>query len=101
MSESEAAQDGAMEVKTMTASQINAALRERGLSQWDLAIASGIRQQTLSAVLTGRSAPGPARTAAIEEAIVQLRLDEPAPINPREPVFTVRRAEPEPAESQS
>jgi predicted XRE-type DNA-binding protein len=87
-------------VRTMTASQVSAALRERRLSQFELARACGLSQTAVSAMLRGYYRVKPESKALLEDAIAQLRLDEPAPPDPREPVFTIRRAEAEPVESQ-
>lgn len=89
-----------MAVKTMTGSQVSAALRERGMTQLELAHATGLSPSLINQTLRGYYRVTPERKALLEEAIAQLRLDEPVPINPHEPVFTVRRADPAPVESQ-
>jgi hypothetical protein len=68
------------------------------LTQWDLAEAAGVDQTLVSAALRGRKVLKPERIAQLEAAIAELRLDEPVPPDPREPVFTIRRESAEPAE---
>ena len=47
---------------------LEAALAKAGLTQAELASATGVRQQTVSKWLNGRSLPGPGRLEAIERA---------------------------------
>jgi predicted XRE-type DNA-binding protein len=77
--------------RQVTASQVAAAMKHRRVKQFDLSLASGIPQPTISAIMRGELAITPAKREALEAAIAKLRLDEPVPPNPNEPVFTIRR----------
>jgi hypothetical protein len=88
------AQRGDTSVKVMTGRQVSAALRERKLSQFDLARAAGLPGTSVGAVLRGEWKLKDERMARFENALAALELDQPAPIDPNDPVFTVRRAEP-------
>jgi transcriptional regulator with XRE-family HTH domain len=83
-----------MITKRLTGREINAALRSRGLTQWDLAAAAGVDQSHVSAALRGHKALGPERRARLEAAIAELRLDEPVQPGPDDVVFTIVRPEP-------
>jgi hypothetical protein len=85
-----------MSTKRMTATEVNSALRRKGLTQWDLGDAAGLPQGTLSAILLGRRKAGPVVQGRISAAIVELGLNT-VPPNPNEPVFEI--VMPEPAES--
>jgi transcriptional regulator with XRE-family HTH domain len=77
--------------RQVTASQVAAAMKRRRLTQFDLASAAGLSQPTISAVLRGSLVISPEPRARLEAAIAELRLDEPIPPDPHEPVFTIRR----------
>jgi transcriptional regulator with XRE-family HTH domain len=80
-------------VKTMTAEDVNRALRARRLTQFDLAEATGIPLVYVNKVLLGQLQPNPERKARMEAAIAALRLDEPAPNARNSVVFEIPTGE--------
>jgi transcriptional regulator with XRE-family HTH domain len=63
----------------MTASTLKERLRERGLTQTDLARAAGMEQSTVSGVLNGYLRLGPLREKRLVSGILRLGLHKEAP----------------------
>jgi lambda repressor-like predicted transcriptional regulator len=78
-----------METRRVTGREIAAALRMRGLTQWDLAVKAGINQASISAALRGHEALGPARQARLIAAIVELGLTGRVTPGEQEPTFDI------------
>jgi transcriptional regulator with XRE-family HTH domain len=77
-----------MVTRSVTGREINAALRLRGLSQWDLAVKAGINPSSVSAALRGRENFGPEREERFARAVAELGLLEPVTPTPGEAVFS-------------
>ncbi len=78
-----------MVTRSVTGREINAALRLRGLSQWDLAVKAGINPSSVSAALRGRENFGPEREERLIGAIMELGLLEPVAPTVGDAIFRI------------
>ena len=82
------------ETMELSATELRQRMAARGITQGDLAIAAGLHEPTVSAILNGRILVGERRLAKLERGILRLRLDIAhckEPVKPETPIFRIRR----------
>jgi len=83
-----------VETGELSAVELRARMAQRGIRQGDLAIAAGLCQPDVSAILRGCESVGAVKREKFIQGILRLRLDMEhcsEPVKPAVPVFRIRR----------